>query len=218
MGLSRSSTQESGPAVAESEEGVPKKTKHAQRSEATRAELIRLGLERIPARGYAATSIRDLVAGSGQTKGAFDYHFPTKADFFLALIEARTGPSGAWAQVARDHPADSIEGAAAAVVSATAGGAGGWGEWILAMGDFARTDGAASPYRERLRQFYDHWVAEITGWIEVLQEQRVVRIDRPAETLAVMAFAAVEGHIVHQTIYGRSAELALQSIARILSP
>ena len=196
----------------------PRVNKHVQRSEATRAELIRLGLERIPARGYAATSVRDLVAGSGQTKGAFDYHFPSKADFFIALIEARTGPSGAWAQVARDHPSDSIEGAAAAVVRATTGGAGGWGEWILAMGDFVRTDGAVSPYRERLRQFYDHWIAEITGWIEVLQEQGVVRIDRPAETLAVMAFAAIEGHIVHQTIYGRSAELSLETIARILSP
>jgi AcrR family transcriptional regulator len=191
--------------------------KHVQRSEATRAELVRLGLERIPVRGYAATSIRDIVAGSGQTKGAFDYHFPSKADFFIALIEARTGPRGTWAQVARDHPADSVEGAAAAVVTATQGGAGGWGAWILAMGDFARTDGGASPYRERLRAFYDHWIAEITGWIEVLQEQGVVRIDLPAETLATMAFATIEGHIVHLTIYGRSAELALQSISRILT-
>jgi AcrR family transcriptional regulator len=190
--------------------------KHVQRSEATRAELIRLGMERIPRRGYSATSIRDIVADSGLTKGAFDYHFPSKADFFLALIEERTGPSGTWARVAREHPADSVEGAAAAVTAATAGGAGQWGEWILAMGDFARTDGAVSPYRERLRQFYDHWIAEIEGWIAVLQEQGVVRIDRPAETLAVMAYATIEGHVVHRTIYGRGAELALQSMARIL--
>ena len=59
---------------------------------------------------------------------------------------------------------------------------------------------------------------EITGWIEVLQEQGVVRIDRPAENLAVMAFATIEGHIVHRIIYGRGADLALQSISRILSP
>lgn len=192
-------------------------TKHAQRSEATRRALIALGMERIPVRGYAATSVRDIVAGSGQTKGAFDYHFPTKADFFLALIEERTGPTGAWAQVARERPADSLESAAAAVARATGGGVGGWGEWILAMGDFARTEGAESPYRERLVAFYDHWIAEIVGWISVLQEQGLVRTDQPAGDLAVMAFATMEGHIVHRTIYGRGAELTLQSFVRILS-
>lgn len=195
----------------------PRPNKHAQRSEATRRELIQLGLERIAMRGYAATSVRDLVADSGQTKGAFDYHFPSKADFFIALIAERTGPSGTWAAVAREQPADSVADAVLTVVGATAGGAAGWGEWILAMGDFARTDGSTSPYRERLVEFYDHWIREIAGWIEVLQEQGVIGSDLPVQVLAEMAFATIEGHIVHGTIYGRGVEHAMDAVVRILN-
>lgn len=190
--------------------------KHEARSAATRAELIMLGIERIPIRGYAATSIRDIVAGSGQTKGAFEYHFPSKAEFFMTLVEALTGAPGTWAALARANPAETLEGAVERIIAAS-GAAQGWGRWILATGDFARTDGTAPEYRARLDRLYGYWLGEIAAWVSVLSEQGLVRTDLAVELLAEMAFGTIEGHIVHAAIYGRGAEVAARAVARVLS-
>src|SRR3546814_8920109 len=38
-------------------------------------------------RGYAASSIEQIIAGAGITKGTFFYHFPAKSDLAQALVE-----------------------------------------------------------------------------------------------------------------------------------
>lgn len=189
--------------------------KRVLQREATRSALIRLGLQRIPIRGYAATSIRELVAGSELTKNAFDYHFPNKAEYFLALVDALTGPQGTWAALARARPAATLENAVGEVIAAS-GDTAGWGAWLLAMSDFARTEGHVPAYRARLIAFYDHWIAEVEGWIGVLQEQGLVGADEDARRLAEMAYATVEGHIVHAAMYGRGAEVVQEAVARVL--
>lgn len=196
-------------------EPTPRPNKRVQQREATRAALIALGLRRIPIRGYAATSIRELVAGSELTKNAFDYHFPNKAEYFLALVDALTGPPGAWAALARAKPAATLEEAVGEVIAAS-GDAAGWGAWLLAMSDFARTEGHVPVYRARLTAFYEHWIAEVAGWVEVLQEQGLVAGHEDPRRLAEMAYATVEGHIVHAAMYGRGADVVQAAVARVL--
>lgn len=38
-------------------------------------------------RGFAASSVDDVIAAAGVTKGAFFHHFPTKAELGQALVE-----------------------------------------------------------------------------------------------------------------------------------
>ncbi|MEV6872381.1 TetR family transcriptional regulator [Amycolatopsis sp. NPDC051128] len=53
----------------------------------TRARILRAALEEFAARGYHATSVRELAERVGVTKTAVLYHFPGKADIVTALAE-----------------------------------------------------------------------------------------------------------------------------------
>jgi AcrR family transcriptional regulator len=53
----------------------------------TRATLIETGRALFGARGFADTSIEDIVAAAGVTKGAFYHHFSGKEDLFREVFE-----------------------------------------------------------------------------------------------------------------------------------
>lgn len=53
--------------------------------EATRAALVESGLSLFGIQGFAATSVQEITAGAGVTKGAFYHHFESKEDL-LRLI------------------------------------------------------------------------------------------------------------------------------------
>lgn len=61
--------------------------RQAERSEATRGELIRVARELFAEPGYSATSIEDIAERAGVTKGAIYHHFRTKRDLFQATFE-----------------------------------------------------------------------------------------------------------------------------------
>ncbi len=65
----------------------PARSKHQQRTDATRRALLR-SARRIFARdGFAAARIEDVAAATGHTRGAFYAHFESKEDLFFALLE-----------------------------------------------------------------------------------------------------------------------------------
>jgi AcrR family transcriptional regulator len=58
-----------------------------QRTEATTGQLLDAARELFAARGYSATSLDDVVAAAGVTKGALYHHFASKRDLFRAVFE-----------------------------------------------------------------------------------------------------------------------------------
>ncbi len=56
-------------------------------SSATRAELLLAAALEIRERGYSGASFSSVAARLGLTKGAFAYHFPTKRDIAVALMD-----------------------------------------------------------------------------------------------------------------------------------
>ena len=54
---------------------------------ATRQALVTAARRRFGAEGFAATSLDDVVADAGVTKGALYHHFKNKDDLFLAVYE-----------------------------------------------------------------------------------------------------------------------------------
>ncbi len=66
---------------------TPPKTA-SSRTEATRARLLEAARDVIRAKGYAATTVDDICAAAGVTKGAFFHHFPSKERLGLDAIEA----------------------------------------------------------------------------------------------------------------------------------
>jgi TetR/AcrR family transcriptional regulator, transcriptional repressor for nem operon len=60
-----------------------------------RARLIDAARSLVRHRGFAATSVDDLCAAAGVTKGAFFHHFPSKEALGVALIDDWTEMTGA---------------------------------------------------------------------------------------------------------------------------
>src|ERR687890_2389322 len=59
----------------------------AERTATTTAELVARARELFAQRGFAATSIEDIVRAAGVTRGALYHHFDSKTDVFRAVFE-----------------------------------------------------------------------------------------------------------------------------------
>jgi AcrR family transcriptional regulator len=65
-------------------------TTQTEKAEETRRRIIGAAAELFAEHGYAATSLSDVIAAAGSTKGGFYFHFASKADLGLAVTaEAR---------------------------------------------------------------------------------------------------------------------------------
>ena len=68
-------------------EALPRARSRAPR-EVRRAQILEAALRCFSEGGYHATSMDDLVAASGLSKGSLYWHFESKEDVFLALFDA----------------------------------------------------------------------------------------------------------------------------------
>ncbi len=98
-------------------ESVPRQSRKVQQSEATRAHILRVARRLFAQRGYAGTSIEDLVERVRMTRGALYHHFRDKKDLFRAvweqaireahanIIAAAEGGSDLWDRLRRGREA-----------------------------------------------------------------------------------------------------------------
>lgn len=70
---------------------MPVKPLRARQAEATRNLLIEVARESFTERGYAATSIDDVIQRAGVARGALYHHFPGKEALFRAVYETVEG-------------------------------------------------------------------------------------------------------------------------------
>jgi AcrR family transcriptional regulator len=64
-----------------------KRTKHAERSEATRAALVGAARPLFAERGYAGVGTEEIVRAAGLTRGALYHQFRDKQELFAAVFE-----------------------------------------------------------------------------------------------------------------------------------
>src|SRR5512141_1274066 len=64
-----------------------KRTKHAERSEATRAALMAAARPLFAERGYAGVGTEEIVRAAGVTRGALYHQFADKRELFAAVVE-----------------------------------------------------------------------------------------------------------------------------------
>lgn len=86
---------------------------------ATRSFLLQVAAEAFAQRGYAETTMSELIARSGLTKGAFYFHFSSKEQLALAVIDEKKRQWLDWVQDAiSDEPTafDKLRGVASALV------------------------------------------------------------------------------------------------------
>jgi AcrR family transcriptional regulator len=74
-------------ATKAAERSIALGTKKAEQSEATRKRLLKVARKLFASRGYAGTSIAEVVDRARVTRGALYHHFETKQDVFRAVYE-----------------------------------------------------------------------------------------------------------------------------------
>ncbi len=70
---------------------MPRKTK--EQTELTRRRILDVALDVFAEKGYSRTSLQEIAARAGFTRGAVYWHFKNKADLFMALAEDVEGDS-----------------------------------------------------------------------------------------------------------------------------
>lgn len=76
---------------------------HAKSGATAREKLLDAALSRIRTNGYAATTVDDLCAAAGVTKGAFFHHFDSKEALAVAAAEHWSEKTGAFFAAAPYH-------------------------------------------------------------------------------------------------------------------
>jgi AcrR family transcriptional regulator len=58
-----------------------------KKSEASKRQVVEAAITALARRGFAHTSVNDIAAAAGMSKGAVHYHFPRKADLIAHVLE-----------------------------------------------------------------------------------------------------------------------------------
>src|SRR5689334_12394519 len=65
--------------------------RRAKRSDDTREQIIHAAAELLATQGYTATSLEQVAAHAGITKGTIYYHFESKEALYWAVVEPAAG-------------------------------------------------------------------------------------------------------------------------------
>jgi TetR/AcrR family transcriptional repressor of nem operon len=101
--MTTSDTHDHRPGPAQ---GAPARTRAAN-PDGARARLLGAATTLIRSKGYSATTVDELCASAGVTKGAFFHHFPTKEALGVAAAEHWSASTGAMFAAAAFHQASS---------------------------------------------------------------------------------------------------------------
>lgn len=72
-------------------------SRHADRSEATQAQLVQAAIEVVRSRGYQGASVFEVAKAAGLTPGAIQHHFGTKAVLMTRVVDALLDANGSTA-------------------------------------------------------------------------------------------------------------------------
>lgn len=156
-----------------------------QRTEATTGQLVEAARRLFAADGYTATSLEDVVAAAGVTKGALYHHFSSKRDLFRAVFEQEEIALARASQEAYRRESDPWKGFQAGCIAFLEGSLDPGVQRIVVL------DGAAVLGWETVREIEArHSMAMIEGGLhQAMESGRIAR--RDTGPLAHMLFGAL---------------------------
>jgi AcrR family transcriptional regulator len=158
---------------------------------ATRAFLLQIAAEVFAERGYAEATMAELIAKSGLTKGAFYFHFSSKEQLALSVIEEkqRQWVASVLAAIsAESRPIDQLRAVALALVRMHRDDPSAFSVSRLTR-DLARVPAVCDVVREHTRS----WVGMVAGLVRQAQADGDLPSTIDANDLAALLVAATDG-------------------------
>lgn len=184
----------------------------------TRADLLQLGIDRFLLRGYAQTTIEDVVRDSGYTRGAFYFHFSSKEEFFIEVLRARRDRRGPWWEAVEAAQPVGLEQALLAAQAEFGRTDPRGGRWSMLIGEFADANREDAALIEPLRELHAEWATEL-GWLmRYCQEHGWCRTDVGPEALAEDILAITTGFGAMFETYGALPVRLMDVYVRYLEP
>jgi AcrR family transcriptional regulator len=158
---------------------------------ATRASILQTAAEVFAERGYSDTTLAELIARSGLTKGAFYFHFASKEQLALAVLEEKQRQ---WLEFVRhralDKPRaiDQLLALGPALIRLHRQDPSAYSAQRLSR-DLARVPDLAGPIRAQMRG----WIDLVAGLISQAQRDGDLPAHLDAAALAAILVAATDG-------------------------
>jgi len=186
----RSATQEAGtPAARTPAQVTPKAV--TPKGHATRASILQTAATVFAERGYTDTTLAELIARSGLTKGAFYFHFASKEQLALAVLGEKQRQ---WLEFVRqqalDKPRaiDQLLALGPALIRLHRQDPSAFSAQRLSR-DLARLPGLAGPIRTQMRG----WIDLVADIISRAQRDGDLPAHLDAAALAAILVAATDG-------------------------
>lgn len=178
-----------------------------------RSKLLGAALTLIRAKGYSATTVDELCAAAGVTKGAFFHHFKSKEDLGVAAADHWSEMTGALFAEAPYHAlADPLERILAYVDFRKALLGGELPEFTCLVGTMAQETYQTAPaIRDACERSISGHAATLEADIEAAMRARNMTPDWTAQSLALHSQAVIQGAFILAKATG-GAEVAADSI------
>jgi len=158
---------------------------------ATRAFILQSAAEAFAERGYGDTTLSELIARSGLTKGAFYFHFASKEQLALAVLEEKQRQWREFVQeqvLARPRAIDQLLALGPAMIRLHREDPGAYSAQRLTR-DLARVPELADRVRAQTRD----WIELVAGIIRAAQRDGDLAVRLDATALATILVAATDG-------------------------
>jgi AcrR family transcriptional regulator len=187
--------------------------------EQTRGKLVEAALRIFATSGYEGTTVDDLAAAAGYSKGAYYFHFSSKEEILLELLDA-------WREerTARLEDSAGVDQPAAVVLMEAVEGLLSYQDrgpqWPPLLLEFWSQALRSEQVRRRLNAAYDGWKDLLTDAFQCARDDGVIAGDVEPATAAALTLAVHDGLVV-ETCLGlpwATKTSIRQLIAALLAP
>lgn len=202
-------------AATSAKAAAPHKRTQQERRQASRAALIESAAHRFHEKGYARTTIADIVGPTEYSAGAFYHHFANKAECMRAVIDRRHELRRDLTTVPRemDPASDDLQAVVQATFAFLDGAYGTVNGWSRVMVGFVEQHADEPDTLAQVAEDYRLSIGAIAEWVAVLQEQGWVDGTRDADLVAIELFGLVEGIDIHADVFDLSAQERSAAVA-----
>ena len=170
---------------------APRAARRVEHVEDTRRAILAAARRAFAKKGYADTSLEDIVSPARLTKGALYHHFPSKLELGYAVLDEVIGDftDKRWLKpIAGDE--DPIDAIVASVREAAKSDF----EFGCPLNNLAQEMSTVdAEFHRRIAALYRRWESGVAGALERGQEQGLVRKDVDVNEAATFVVASIEG-------------------------